>query len=164
MIPATVINAALQKYTLTESRKTTVEECISHSGPGSVQLAAQLGLIVQASWAATASLLLLLSRFSRVRLCATPQTAAHQASPSRGFSRQEHWSGLQLPSPTASLSGFKEQASQHQHAAFWSLQFYHFPFGAQFLPWIQALWKRLPHFSLCSVKWRFIRTVWGAVF
>ena len=33
---------------------------------------------------------LLLSRFSRVRLCATPQTAAHQASPSLGFSRQEH--------------------------------------------------------------------------
>ena len=38
-------------------------------------------------------LLLLLSHFSRVRLCATPQTAAHQAAPSLGFSRQEHWSG-----------------------------------------------------------------------
>ena len=35
-------------------------------------------------------LLLLLSRFSRVRLYATPQTAAHQAPPSLGFSRQEH--------------------------------------------------------------------------
>ena len=44
-------------------------------------------------------LLLLLSRFSRVRLCATPQTAAHQAPPSLGFSRQEHWSGLPFPSP-----------------------------------------------------------------
>ena len=44
-------------------------------------------------------LLLLLSRFSRVRLCATPQTAVHQALPSLGFSRQEHWSGLPLPSP-----------------------------------------------------------------
>ena len=43
--------------------------------------------------------LLLLSRFSRVRLCATPETAAHQASPSLGFSRQEHWSGLPFPSP-----------------------------------------------------------------
>ena len=39
-------------------------------------------------------LLLLLSRFSRVRLC-----AAHQASLSLGFSRQEHWSGLPFPSP-----------------------------------------------------------------
>ena len=44
-------------------------------------------------------LLLLLSRCSYVRLCATPQTAAHQASPSLGFSRQEHWSGLPSPSP-----------------------------------------------------------------
>ena len=44
-------------------------------------------------------LLLLLSRFSRVRLCATPSTAAHQAPPSLGFSRQEHWSGLPFPSP-----------------------------------------------------------------
>ena len=43
-------------------------------------------------------LLLLLSLFSRVRLCATPETAAHQAPPSLGFSRQEHWSGLPLPS------------------------------------------------------------------
>ena len=44
-------------------------------------------------------LLLLLSHFSHVRLCATPWTAAHQASPSMGFSRQEHWSGLPFPSP-----------------------------------------------------------------
>ena len=43
--------------------------------------------------------LLLLSHFSRVRLCATPQTAAHQAPLSLGFSRQEHWSGLPFPSP-----------------------------------------------------------------
>ena len=38
-------------------------------------------------------LLLLLSRFSRVRLYATPETAAHRAPPSLGFSRQELWSG-----------------------------------------------------------------------
>ena len=44
-------------------------------------------------------LLLLLTRFSRVRLWATPQTAAHQALLSLGFSRQEHWSGLPFPSP-----------------------------------------------------------------
>ena len=44
-------------------------------------------------------LLLLLSRFSHVRLCATPETAAHQAPKSLGFSRQEHWSGLPFPSP-----------------------------------------------------------------
>ena len=37
-------------------------------------------------------LLLLLSGFSRVQLCATPETAAHQAPPSLGFYRQEHLS------------------------------------------------------------------------
>ena len=44
-------------------------------------------------------LLLLLSRIRRVRLCATPETEAHQAPLSLGFSRQEHWSGLPFPSP-----------------------------------------------------------------
>ena len=36
---------------------------------------------------------------SRVRLLATPWTAAYQAPPSTGFSRQEYWSGVPLPSP-----------------------------------------------------------------
>ena len=36
---------------------------------------------------------------SRVRLFATPWTAAHQAPLPMGFSRQEHWSGVPLPSP-----------------------------------------------------------------
>ena len=36
---------------------------------------------------------------SRVRLLATPWTAAHQAPPSMGFSRQEYWSGVPWPSP-----------------------------------------------------------------
>ena len=35
---------------------------------------------------------------SRVRLLVTPWTAAHQASQSMGFSRQEYWSGVPLPS------------------------------------------------------------------
>ena len=40
-----------------------------------------------------------LSCFSRVQLCVSPWTAARQAPLSMGFSRQEHWSGLPLPSP-----------------------------------------------------------------
>ena len=40
---------------------------------------------------------------SRVRLLATPWTAAHQAPPSMGFSRQEYWSGVSLPSPLLKL-------------------------------------------------------------
>ena len=40
---------------------------------------------------------------SRVRLLATPWTAAYQAPPSMGFSRQEYWSGVPLPSPWEAL-------------------------------------------------------------
>ena len=36
---------------------------------------------------------------SRIQLLATPWTAAYQAPPSMGFSRQEYWSGVPLPSP-----------------------------------------------------------------
>ena len=50
--------------------------------------------------AATAAAKLL----SRVRLFATPWTVAHQAPPSLGFSRQEYWSGVPLPSPPETLA------------------------------------------------------------
>ena len=59
-------------------------------------------------------LLLLLSRFSHVRLCATPQTAAHQAPPPMGFSRQEYWSGWPLPSPDVSILPCVKQAASRQ--------------------------------------------------
>ena len=39
--------------------------------------------------------------FSRVQLFAVPWTVARQAPLSMGFSRQEYWSGLPFPSPTA---------------------------------------------------------------
>ena len=45
---------------------------------------------------------------SCVRLLGTPWTAAHQAPPSMGFSRQEYWSGLPLPSPSPGLATHKE--------------------------------------------------------
>ena len=41
---------------------------------------------------------------SRVRLLATPWTAAYQAPPSMGFSKQEYWSGVPLPSLSISSS------------------------------------------------------------
>ena len=41
---------------------------------------------------------------SRVRLLVTPWTAAYQAFPSMGFSRQEYWSGVPLPSPTHKIN------------------------------------------------------------
>ena len=50
---------------------------------------------------------LLLSHFSCVRLLATPWTAAYQAPPSMGFSRQEYWSGVPLPSPNIYYTIYK---------------------------------------------------------
>ena len=41
----------------------------------------------------------ILNYFSHVQLFVTPWTIARQASPSLGFSRQKHWSGLPFPSP-----------------------------------------------------------------
>ena len=67
------------------------------NGTGSEPERHKVGTPPQQRWLKTTDqmkmLLLLLSGFSRVRLCATPQTAALQAPLSLGFSRQEHWSG-----------------------------------------------------------------------
>ena len=41
----------------------------------------------------------MLSRFSRVQLCATLWTVTHQVLLSMGFSRQEYWSRLPFPTP-----------------------------------------------------------------
>ena len=62
-------------------------------------------------------LLLLLSHFSRVRLCVTPQTAAHQGPPSLGFSRQEHWNGLLFPSPVHESEKWKWSRSVVSNSA-----------------------------------------------
>ena len=56
-------------------------------------------------------LLLLLSHFSCVWLCATPWTAAHQALPSLGFSRREYWNGLTFPSPMHESEKWKWSSS-----------------------------------------------------
>ena len=48
---------------------------------------------------------------SRVRLSATPWTAAYQAPPSIGFSRQEYWSRVSLPSPIGCLVKWNESGS-----------------------------------------------------
>ena len=49
---------------------------------------------------------------SSVWLVATPWTAAHQAPPSMGVSRQEYWSGLPLPSLTEETGGLQSMWSQ----------------------------------------------------
>ena len=69
---------------------------------------------------------------SRVRLLATPWTAAHQAPSSVGFSGQEHWSGVPLPSPLVPLSIIQtskilsfnmkklKESKKHKGSGFWS--------------------------------------------
>ena len=56
----------------------------------------------------------MLSRFSRVQLCVTQRTAAHQAPLSTGFSGQEYWSGLPLPSPSMVLYTEKKDRKNSQ--------------------------------------------------
>ena len=66
---------------------------------------------------------------SRVRLLATPWTAAHQAPPSMEFSRQEYWSGVPSPSPqitprslqTSSSAefGFRESTTSQHTRLYW---------------------------------------------
>ena len=58
-------------------------------------------LVIKADSSSTSKWVLLKYRLqgqqlSRVRLCVTPWTAAHQAPPSMGFSRQEYWRGVPL--------------------------------------------------------------------
>ena len=72
---------------------------IPYEGSHAMQILSAYAFLLLISQFNFLLLLLLLSRFSRVQLCATPQMEAHQASPSLGFSRQEHWSGLPFASP-----------------------------------------------------------------
>ena len=46
---------------------------------------------------------------SRVQLLVTPWTAAYQAPPPMGFSRQEYWNGVPLPSPENPMNSMKRQ-------------------------------------------------------
>ena len=50
---------------------------------------------------------------SEVALLATPWTAAYQAPPPTGFSKQEYWSGVPLPSPAAAS---REHVFRPEHA------------------------------------------------
>ena len=107
-------------------------------------------------------ILLLLSRFSRVRLCATPETAAHQAPLPLGFSRQEHWSGLPFPPPRHESEKWKWSCSVVSD----SLRSYSLPgssihriFQARVLEWGAIA------FSIEKYKWyqipNYFSSLWG---
>ena len=82
----------MPSYMRHHSNSETQLNLMVHENSGTVLMSNHKVIIIQL-------LLLWLNCFSRVRLRATLQTAAHQAPPSLGFSRQEHWSGLPFPSP-----------------------------------------------------------------
>ena len=138
-------------------------------GSFSSQFPLNRGEILKKQNVFSAVLLLLLSCFSRVRLCATPETAAHQAHPSLGFSRQEHWSGLPFPSPM-----HESEKSKWSHSVVSDPQR---PHGLQptrlLCPWArQEYWSGVPspsqqfwhlqkmfqffHYKIkCNVLWKF---------
>ena len=72
---------------------------------------------------------------SRVPLLATPWTAAHQAPPSMGLSRQGYWSGVPLPSPTSSSRQIQKMYLPLSNINSKSISLYH-----NTLSW---LWRQL---------------------
>ena len=82
---------------------------------------------------------------SRVRLVATPWISAYQAPPSMGFSRQEYWSGLPLPSPTTREDPFYflriclknpgDRGRAHHRADQQGLHHTHLALGEQTMHW-----------------------------
>ena len=101
------------------------------------------------------TLLLLLSRFSRVRLCATPETAAHQAPLSLGFSRQEHSSGLPFPSPMHESEKWKWNRSvvsdsSGPHGLQPTRLLFHGIFQARTLEWGQGAAREVKKVKVCG--------------
>ena len=103
-------------------------------------------------------LLLLLSHVSHVQFCATPKTAAHQAPPSLGFSRQEHCTGLPLPSPQTHCWLISKQEQGFLGALIWDLWItVHGHFWETFIcMWVAQLhahmWFHLVYFVLTALS------------
>ena len=76
---------------------------------------------------------------SRARLLATPWTGAYQAPPSRGFSRQENWSGVPLPSPTLEWWGRKT------FAIWWQTAYLTCKLSNDFIVAWTTPWEKLKH-------------------
>ena len=76
---------------------------------------------------------------SRVQLLATPWTAAYQAPLSMGFSRQEYWSGVPLPSLASPARALPSHRQSRRHIErSWAL----------FLPWIHQMYSYIRRNSL----------------
>ena len=95
-------------------------------------------------------LLLLLSRFSRVRLCATPETASHQAPPSLGFSRQKQleWVAISFSNAWKWKVKVKSLSCVPLFSTPWTAA-YQAPPSMEFSR--QEYWSRLPSPSLSNL-------------
>jgi len=100
--------------------------------------------------------LLLLSRFSHVRLCATPWTAAYQAPPSMGFSRQQYWSGVPLPFPLCGLCSAYFWIYHLSHSLVTPFQYFYHSLDKTsllvlFFPWVFTY--TVPFFSFVKLTY-----------
>ena len=75
--------------------------------PGILQARTLEGVAISFSNASKWKVKVKVKSLSRLRLFTIPWTAAYQAPPSMGFSRQEYWSGVPFPSPDPSLEVLK---------------------------------------------------------
>ena len=95
---------------------------------------------------------------SRVRLLATPWTAVHQAPPPMGFSRQECWSGVPLPSPRYYVMKFKK-ITEHWSSKLKSVSkgkkwCWQAEFRGCMIAWWIKWWKKYIKNSEFSEKWQ----------
>ena len=95
--------------------------------------------------------------FSTVQLCETPQTEAHQAPPSLGFSSQEHWSGVPFHSPIHESEKWKWSCSvvsnsSRPHGLQPTRSSVHGIFQARVLEW-SAIAFSLPRSKHLLISW-----------
>ena len=109
-------------------------------------------------------LLLLLSHFSHVRPFTTPWAAAYQAPPSMGFSRQEYWSGVPLPSPMTNLDSILESKDITLPTKICQVKAMVFPvvmYGYESWTIKKAEWRRIDAFELWCWR-RLLQVPWTA--
>ena len=122
--------------------KTTLLRCEWHT-KSSIHLIYTTWWVLRIEWhkpmkpsPTQSMLLLLLSHFSHVQLCATP---------SLGFSRQEHWSGLPFPFPMHKSEKWKVKVKSLSHVWLFAIPWtaaYQAPLSMEFFR--QEYWSRLP--------------------
>ena len=103
---------------------------------------------------------------NEVSLLATPWTAAYQAPPSMGFSRQEYWSGVPLPSPRHFFRGhlnlgskfpsYMEKAmAPHSSSLAWKIPWMEEPGGLQSMGSLRVGYNWATSLSLFTfIHWR----------